>query len=531
MNMNLDLMIDCMPYNDFDDKLYEMLEDDMKIISNLNCPSSSSSSSSPSCLSDEEQLALTSCTNFDDFLLFSAPQADPVQTVAQPVQQQTGIYANNSMHHEPISTQALDDAYNSIMNLNSSFSSSQYSFQSSCSSSATSSSAPSPLSLSSSSSSLCAALASASFQSSTRTTPASSTCSSSLSSPICLSPNQFNNNQNLLNQAYPLDDFSTNSSISNNNSSQPNLTNQNYNLYQVINPMDINRNYSNTSDSISQSHLQTKTISLNSNSLQLVTGARPAQISINKTTGGYVSSPQIKRGKFSHNTSATIIKQEPMAINSDGESTISNESDSNSNFSNSSVTSTPNNSNNTNFSINSNEYPSKKVIITTKLEPFYNIPNNTTQNTNTNQSSGIQLLNVNNTQTINVIKITNPKENLLESAKTTTTTTTTGGLQLPISTNAKSPTTDNANHKTIIQYKQLINSPTNLTTTSNSTPNTTTTTTTTSTTNVKQASIKNRQNPTTLGNSNVNTSQTGVVTQVALRSDGKVKKNLKNFYV
>jgi len=63
----MDLMIDCMP-------LYEMIEDDMKHIANLNNTSHlsiNSNSASPSCLSDEEQLALTSCSIFDDlfFLL------------------------------------------------------------------------------------------------------------------------------------------------------------------------------------------------------------------------------------------------------------------------------------------------------------------------------------------------------------------------------------------------------------------------------------------------------------------------------
>ena len=48
-----------------------MIEDDMKNI--INC-SVSSSSSSPSCLSDEEQLALTSCSMFDDLFFLSTHQ-------------------------------------------------------------------------------------------------------------------------------------------------------------------------------------------------------------------------------------------------------------------------------------------------------------------------------------------------------------------------------------------------------------------------------------------------------------------------
>ena len=62
----MDLMIDCMP-------LYEMIEDDMKNI--INC--SISSSSSPSCLSDEEQLALTSSSMFEDlFFLSNTPTSN-----------------------------------------------------------------------------------------------------------------------------------------------------------------------------------------------------------------------------------------------------------------------------------------------------------------------------------------------------------------------------------------------------------------------------------------------------------------------
>ena len=212
-------MIDCMP-------LYEMIEDDMKNI--INC-SMSSSSSSPSCLSDEEQLALTSCSMFDDLLFLSTTN---FSTAAAP-NQQTNFNTSNltSASADPLTMQPLDrgdsngfnteinnnqnnnqnnthnsntfsyynnqnnNSNNCTLSLNDSFNSSSLSssYSSTVSSAACSpisaSNAASPLSLSSSSSSLCAALANTTFNklSSASSSPSSfsssSICSSVLSSP------------------------------------------------------------------------------------------------------------------------------------------------------------------------------------------------------------------------------------------------------------------------------------------------------------------------------------------------------------
>lgn len=243
-------MIDCMSYCNAsfvdDDKLYEMLEDDMRTIANLsnnnNSASTSNSSSSPSCLSDEEQLAALSndTTNLiDEFLLFnnSSSSGNSTSSHISPNsntnQQQQPINSNSSnssaassngilSHHTP--TNGLSSNSNSPSSTTSSSSSNSssssyyqsppvlsyhhqhsgdifnYSTSSSSSSSSSSpsssstsspsiSAVPSPLSLSSSSSSLCAALANASFSSGSSSS-SSSACSSNLASPVCLSPGQ-----------------------------------------------------------------------------------------------------------------------------------------------------------------------------------------------------------------------------------------------------------------------------------------------------------------------------------------------------
>ena len=468
----MDLMIDCMP-------LYEMLEDDMRTIANLHC--SSSSTSSPSCLSDEEQLALSSCTNMlDDFLFFSTPNNNtnlpntPQVAVAPAQNQQNNLtYSNLSTVNTNQFSETDQSRFNNSYNgLNSSFYSSSSS--SSCSSSGTSSplssaslssASASPLSLSMSSSSLCAALANTSFT--PIQTPSSSTCSSSLSSPVNPNStnNQFNNNNSFSYQvntsdysapySQPQQHQPLNQTNSTSKYMQDSYLNNNYNLYQVINPMDINRTYTITSSSNQQSqqvydnydNAKSKTmLTASSNSLKLPTtvlATRPGDNSIQQ---------QAKRGKYSHaaqpssassinNTINSIlnetIKLKQESLNSDGESSIvSNESDSNSNSS-----SEDNNQNGSSMQpslsaaaatpklshININNINSKKLIITTKLEPFYS-----SSSSNVNNQTLSSNVNTNANQ-INLIKITN------DESKATT------------------KKTDNLNHKTIIQYKQLIN--------------------------------------------------------------------------
>lgn len=428
----MDLMIDCIP--SFGDKLNEMLEDDLKALY-------TSSSSSPSCFDDDQ---FPGSNFFDDLFPSSCNQS--------------------SLNVDPFSStlNSFDDTYNSIIN-SSSLNSSHCSYQSSPLSSAcistVSSSAPSPLSLSASSCSLTAALASTNFH-------AGSNCSSNQSSPICLSPNQFN--------TYGLDDFTLNTNSSGQNHSQSKYIQDgfaanNYSLYSVVNPMDINRNYAvenNANKSLTSSNSVSKGVQLPS----VVNVNRLGQGVINKAGLDLNENQHNKRCKFSHNQ-LNVIKQEP--INSDGESSHSNESDSNSNFSNS------------NCNFKNSDYQPKKVIIATKFEPLFNINTPGTQVTSSHGVSNGSIL-LNNSQ-ISVIKIPNKEE-----AK---------NLQMPINLPASnqllaSKNDNPPNTKTIIQYNKLING--------NSNPT------------IKQ--IKNRQNSTSSQNGTNN--QNGSV-QV-LRSDGKV---------
>jgi hypothetical protein len=190
----MDLMIDCLP-------LYEMIEDDMKNIINFSI---SSNSSSPGCLSDEEQLALTSCSMFDD--LFFLSTSSSVNTIQQEKQDQLSSYSpsdiapvQNNLLPEPSDRVNLTNTnnfnYNSnnnnnncTLSLNESFNSSTFSSYSSSVSSAACSpisitTSSSPLSLSLSSSSLCAALANTTFSTQSSNSSSSSACSSALSSP------------------------------------------------------------------------------------------------------------------------------------------------------------------------------------------------------------------------------------------------------------------------------------------------------------------------------------------------------------
>ena len=145
-------MIDCMP-------LYEMIEDDMKHIANLNNTSHlsiNSNSASPSCLSDEEQLALTSCSIFDDLFFFTQPTPSSSNQQQQQMNnfEQTTVKIERIDYNQQRSNLSLNESFNSSSSNNSSSASSDV-----CSP------LSSPLSLSLSSS-LCAALASTKFSNS-----------------------------------------------------------------------------------------------------------------------------------------------------------------------------------------------------------------------------------------------------------------------------------------------------------------------------------------------------------------------------
>lgn len=125
-------------------------------------------------------------------------------------------------------------------------------------------------------------------------------------------------------------------------SSSPSSTPTPFNMYQAINPMDINRNYAATATTTAAATTNSESYSSKANK----TAARPpTTLCLPTTKATYLATssqqPTIKRGKFTHNhTTATTaamsngclfrIKQENIAINSDGESIVSNESDSNS---------------------------------------------------------------------------------------------------------------------------------------------------------------------------------------------------------
>jgi hypothetical protein len=456
-------MIDCMP-------LYEMLEDDMRTIANLHC---TSSTSSPSCLSDEEQLALSGYNLLDDFLFNYSnnnnnncnnnnnTNSNTTNNINSSINQNqinltneiiTKLENSENLQYEMSATshsnvnmnqqQHESDQY-SLTNLNSSFNSlASFSY---------SSAASSPNSLSSSnSSSLCAAFANTSFQpisgngsgstsSSTSASPISSNCSSSLSSPITVNYH-FNNFESNNNNSSP--------STSNNNKynmQQDNFNNNNY--YQVINPFDINRNYT----------MQQQ---------QLIT-ARPTVTLSNKTQNQSCYTQQVKRSKFSHQDL----------------SDMDSSSSSSSSSSLSDLDLNPTKLTNK-LPINNNQ-PKKLILTATKLEP--------TSFSNHHQ--------------INIIKIDDPNGLANKSPVTNTTTTTANGTKLT------KTTSDPQNQKTIIQYK--INQTNGLKQTSIQTSNLSTSQK--QVTNTATAKLLNES--TTTGQHQPLTNQNGVA--VVLRPDGK----------
>lgn len=521
----MDLMIDCLP-------LYEMLEDDMRTIANLNC-------SSFSCLSDEEQLALTSCTSMlDDFLLFNNNNNTTTSSC-------NNNSNSSSEPHQSMSSSSLNlpnynnqNNYNCLNNsLNSSVSSyspsSGYSTPGSTSGTSSplsSHAADSPLSLSlSSSSSLCNALANTSFNSSLNITnnnsPCPSTSTSSLSSPVNYnqSYDEFNNSSNSnSNQQYqPVqqqEQFNSSTTTTNQKYMQDAYLNNNFNLYQVINPMDINRNYQ---------QQQSQQMYNNNNSSGNTILRLPTSLSTLLSTSTTVTTPnkldsnnyshQVKRGKFGHmrndidpselsdnstkttsninNTINSILSEKlqiKIEFNSDGESSmISSENDSNSNCS--SLNNDDLNQSNSSLQqqqqqhhqqltklshINISSINSKKVIIATKLEPF----SNTFQLQSNCNSNGQHQLSFEQQQ-INLIKITNDEN-----------------------TKNKASDSSSVNNKKIVHYKQLVNNNGKLI----------------KTTQLKQKHMTTTSVITTNGitGENINTNHNGV--PLALRPDGKV---------
>lgn len=221
---------------------------------------------------------------------------------------------------------------------------------------------------------------------------------------------------------------------------QDSYMNNNFSLFQVINPLDINRNYTSNNINILHSTNETKSDKTNTKQSNLLA----------------YSHQQIKRSKYSHTSSPNSlqIKQENL-FNSDGESTGSNESnDSNSSFSSSNNTNTTNNTNNN----CSTEY-SKQLI---KIEPYQlkNLTNsNDLDNSNNHLQQQPQIISMNSSTPINVIKINNPKENKNSPTSLNNLISSSNCLKLPITTtkiNTATTSEVNSNHKTIIQYKQLL---------------------------------------------------------------------------
>lgn len=221
----------------------------------------------------------------------------------------------------------------------------------------------------------------------------------------------------------------------------------NVNLYHVINPMDLNKNYNQLHHHQQQLNSTSSLHDMLQSNDQLLPSHRIKTISIPKQQliDSTYSHQVAKRGKFSHNNSN----------NSDGESSLSNESDSNSSIGSSELLpKKPMNA--------GNDY-SKPLIIATKIESFQlkNVTNNFAKNgeseTNTTTiTNPVQPINVNTpTAQINLIKINGPKENTFYS--TSGSQFSSNSLKVPVTTTKfNSLDSQPPNHKTIIQYKQLV---------------------------------------------------------------------------
>ncbi len=227
----------------------------------------------------------------------------------------------------------------------------------------------------------------------------------------------------------------------------------NNNLYHVINPMDLNRNYNHQLYDTSNSTTTTLTSTSTSNnnrirSLTINNRQSLLTSSTNPVTTAYSQQSTPKRAKLNHTSQASqttstnlidLLKLESKLIHSDGESNLSNESDSNSSSSSCNAVYTQKQQQ-TGY-----EY-AKPLLVATKIEPYQlkNLTNVKIENQDT-LTTPVSITIPNNTNSvntqINLIKINSnsPKEN-------------TG---LFGQTQNKLPVVNNLNHKTIIQYKQL----------------------------------------------------------------------------
>jgi len=215
----------------------------------------------------------------------------------------------------------------------------------------------------------------------------------------------------------------------------------NTNLYHVINPMDLNRTYNhqlydNHNSNNTAGRIRSLTINNTNNKQQL-----PTSLS--------ASTPP-KRTKLNHNQTGInlidLLKMESKLVHSDGESNLSNESDSNSSSS----------SYNAVYTNTGNYEYSKPLIVATKIESYQlknltNVKIESHDALTTQQQTTALPNNSVNTQ-INLIKINNsPKEN---NNNNNNSGFFQGHQQQPQHVN-KLPVVNNLSHKTIIQYKQL----------------------------------------------------------------------------
>jgi len=299
---------------------------------------------------------------------------------------------------------------------------------------------------------------------------------------------------------------------------QDSYLNNNYNFYEVVNPMDINSRNFNTHlqshyyDDLHSSNTNNATTSNNKAQLAKNNSA-PIQlqtISLTRqaTSSSNLNTQPVKRGKFSHY--GEIIKQEVL---SDGESINSNECDSNSSNS-SSASNIANRGNNIINLDDKFSHQHKKFIITTNRNgvltknPHLTIINSNDLNKNLNVNSNLvattdaqvfKLSTINNNNALesneNMQFNTNNLESRGDSFKFSIATKKLGtdGAQ------NHQTTTPSANHKTIIQYKELINTNNNAL-------------------NGKQSTNSTKPKQINLTDNHNSSSNQG---QVALRPDGK----------
>jgi hypothetical protein len=300
---------------------------------------------------------------------------------------------------------------------------------------------------------------------------------------------------------------------------QDSYLNNNYNFYEVVNPMDINSRNFNT-------HLQSHYYDEHSNNTNTTSGTNKTQLTKNNsapiqlqtisltrqaTSSSNLNTQPVKRGKFSHY--GEVIKQEAL---SDGESINSNECDSNSSNSSSGSNILNRSSNIINLDDKFNNQHKKFIITTNKHGLLAKNQHLTLINPNDLNKS----LNVNSnliattadTQVLKLSTINNNNNTSVESNENMQFSTNSLDLRadsFKFSIATKKLSTDSAqatpnttaNHKTIIQYKELINTNNNVLNTKNS-----------------GSSANHKPKQTSLAENHSSSPNQG---QVALRPDGK----------